>query len=438
MKIKRYVADDMAQACELIKSDLGPEALILSTQRVRGSGFGLRRRPQIEIVAGLADGEEEATGATAGSPPLAESLLAHQRVLGAAEDAATAQISAAGAARAAGAAEPRAAASPPIASPSAAAARGERDTLLRLERHLLELREAVDRLGRPKASALLLNLSEPLRALYQRLREQELPEELITAVLGELRQTLKPDEFNDEQAIEAGAAERIAARVPEARELQVAPGRTGVVFFVGPTGSGKTTSMVKLAARLGRDNRSVLLVTTDVGRAGAVQQLGAYADALALPTEIAYGPGDLRALIAGASNYDVVLVDTAGSSPENAVRLAEIRSMLATVRRKDVYLTLNATAKLSDLRRACERFELTPITGIVLTRLDETLTVGPLLALLAGSRAPLAFLGNGQDILSDLRGPEIRELADAVAGHEREDGGGSERESTSTVLAMGA
>jgi flagellar biosynthesis protein FlhF len=446
LKIKRYVANDMAQACDLIKEDLGSEALILSTQPVK-SGGPLRRRSQIEVVAGISEpgdagySERHALAGAAAGPSIAQAALAHDIVRDTAEAAAAAvSLSDVGRKRlpryrpGRRAEEHRERLVQEAAGDLVAQAQTEPDgSLERVEQTLAELRRSIDRLATPKGQAHLLSLSKPARELYERLQAQEMPAEMLEGVFETLRASLRATGLDDAAAIRNAAAETISSQLNETRALHLEPGQTTVAFFVGPTGSGKTTTAIKLGVRLQAAGSKVLLVNADIGRPGALAQLETYASALGIASDVVYSPSDLRAVIARASDFDAVLVDTAGASPENAAKLAEIQALIATVRRKEVYLVLNATAKLSDLRKAAERFHAAGLTGVAVTRRDETETLGPVAGLLAGIQVPLAAWGTGQDVLSDLRDADIRELADAVVGHERHDRINAARE-----LALGA
>ncbi len=454
MKIKRYVADDMAQACELIRQDLGSDALILSTQQLKPNPFSLKRKSQIEVVAGIgepgdASGDPEATPGAG----LAPSAFAHELVMRTAEAAAVADISPAAASLAAEkfdpllhrARRPRGEASiaaerpalmpepafapppPPVASPLRS------EAIERIERQLSELRSAVEKIGRPRTPSLLLSLSEPIREIHARLQDQDVPQDVADALVTELRKSLAQTGISDDAALARAASDALVRGMRSFGRPLAHPGRLTVSFMVGPTGSGKSTTLAKLAARLKRQGESVLLVNTDVRKAGAVQQFDAYANALGLPAETVYSPADLRALLHREHPYSVVLVDTPGCSPNDEERLELLRAMLATVRRKDVYLVLSATTRLADLQYAAERFEVAPLAGVVLTRRDEVVSAGHLLALLSNLHAPLALVGTGQDILTDLHDADIRELADAVLGRDRHD-----RMVDPSMIALGA
>lgn len=449
MKIKRYVADDMAQACELIRQDLGSDALILSTQQLKPNPFSLKRRAQIEVVAGIGEpGDLSNDSAAMPGAGLAPSAFAHELVKRSAEAAAVAEISPAAASMAAEKYDPLihrgrrqrgeqslpdprpalasaaavAPATPPEpAMPQAVAAPLRSEAIERIERQLTELRTAVERIGRPKAPSLLLSLSEPVREVHARLQDQDVPQDVADALVTELRKSLAQTGISDEVAISRAASDALVRGMRSFNRPFAHSGRVTVTFMVGPTGSGKSATIAKLAARLKREGESVLLVNTDVRKAGAVQQFDAYANALGLPSETVYSPADLRTLLNRDHPYSVVLVDTAGASPNNEARLEELRALLATVRRKDVYLVLSATTRLADLLYAAERFEVAPLTGVVLTRRDEVVSAGHLLALMTSLHSPLALFGTGQDVLTDLQDADIRELADAVLGRDRHD-----------------
>ncbi len=260
-----------------------------------------------------------------------------------------------------------------------------------------------------------------------------MPQDVADALVTELRKSLAQTGISDDAAIARAASDALVRGMRSFGRPLAHPGRLTVSFMVGPTGSGKSATLAKLAARLKRQGESVLLVNTDVRKAGAVQQFDAYANALGLPAETVYGPADLRALLHRDHPYSVVLVDTPGCSPNDEERLELLRAMLATVRRKDVYLVLSATTRLADLQYAAERFEVAPLAGVVLTRRDEVVSAGHLLALLSHLHAPLALVGTGQDILTDLHDADIRELADAVLGRDRHD-----RMVDPSMIALGA
>ena len=134
-------------------------------------------------------------------------------------------------------------------------------------------------------------------------------------------------------------------------------GQCRVVALVGPTGVGKTTTIAKLAAnyRL-REKRRVGLITVDTYRVAAVEQLRTYADIIDLPMEVVATPREMREAVARMGHLDLVLMDTAGRSPRDEVKIQELKSMLSEAEPDEVHLVLSSTAGAKSLIGTAEKF----------------------------------------------------------------------------------
>lgn len=173
--------------------------------------------------------------------------------------------------------------------------------------------------------------------------------------------------------------------------------------LVGPTGVGKTTTIAKLAARAQLQRRQrVGLVTLDLYRVAAVDQLRAYAELLGVPLEVASTPDELRSALRRLERCDLVMIDTAGRSPTDARRLAELGSILEAAPEAQAWLVLAATTRLRELRDAVSRFAPCAPSGLVLTKLDEAVVAGDVLELISRCRLPLRLLSAGQEVPDDL------------------------------------
>ena len=152
--------------------------------------------------------------------------------------------------------------------------------------------------------------------------------------------------------------------------------------LVGPTGVGKTTTIAKLAAnyRL-REKQRVGLITVDTYRVAAVEQLRTYADIIDLPMEVVATPREMREAVARMRNLDLVLMDTAGRSPRDEIRIQELRSLLTEAEADDVHLVLSATAGTKSLAATAEKFADVGTTALLLTKLDEATSLGHLVSL---------------------------------------------------------
>jgi flagellar biosynthesis protein FlhF len=187
---------------------------------------------------------------------------------------------------------------------------------------------------------------------------------------------------------------------------------------VGPPGVVKTTTNAKLAAQARAGGASRFgLVAADGFRVGAVEQLRLYADIIGSPFFVARSAMELAAALEGGRRP--LLVDTAGRSPRDAGS-AEILNVLAGRSGVRRHLVLPAGTPAGDARRVLERFAPARPDRLVLTRLDEVQTLGPLLGVLREYRVPVSYLTNGQNVPDDLQRATAAGLSDWVLGEARE------------------
>jgi len=191
---------------------------------------------------------------------------------------------------------------------------------------------------------------------------------------------------------------------------------TKVAVLVGPTGVGKTTTVAKIAANEWmRRSRRVALVTVDVFRIGAVQQLETYARLMGLPFFVATLPEEAERCIRQAQKVaDLVLVDTIGRSPKHDEQLSALWELVAAMNPDEVHLTLPANGNPSDLNLAAERFSLFCPTHLIITKLDEATQPGVMVNLSHRLHLPIAYLTVGQSVPDDLEIPTPDRLASWV------------------------
>jgi flagellar biosynthesis GTPase FlhF len=247
-------------------------------------------------------------------------------------------------------------------------------------------------------------LSLPLvREVAQRLQRNGVSQALARVLCGAIAEWPDPAVHVMDRAAEA-----IGQRFQTVK-LGKLERSTRVLAFVGLTGVGKTTTLVKLAARMLRAGRRVELATLDARRVGAVEQLRAWSTTLGVPLSVLRESTRPRAEAFEGAGVDAVLLDTTGHPLRDVAQLRALsQAFLGTRVVFDVWLVLSAGASRASLEMVTQSFaELVP-AGLVVTKLDETKEPGVVLEHALARSLPIAFLSDGPDVSAHLHrgGPE--------------------------------
>lgn len=220
--------------------------------------------------------------------------------------------------------------------------------------------------------------------------------------------------LRDELALE------LAELLPPAAPLELtADGRPTIVALVGPTGVGKTTTLAKLAAHMKlRENRRVGLITIDTYRIAAVEQLKTYAQILQIPLIAVTTPDEIQEAAKRLYACDLILIDTAGRSPKDEPRIAELAELLAAIRPDQVHLVLSATSREETLREAAEKFAVLSPRQVIFTKLDEAVGFGVIVNVLHNLNLRLSYLTTGQSVPDDIEVASARRVAQLILGDE--------------------
>jgi len=234
------------------------------------------------------------------------------------------------------------------------------------------------------------------------------------SITEDLEQKLRRGTLKSANAVRDWLEDRITEYLPDAADpgtLNLGDGAgPAVVLVLGVNGVGKTTSIAKLAHRLVRQGRSVLLAAADTYRAGATEQLQVWADRLGLQCVTGARGGDPAAVAfdaieaAAARGVDVVLIDTAGRLHTHGDLMDELKKIARVVARKRVgaphesFLVLDATVGQNALRQGRVFADAVPLTGLLLAKLDSTAKGGAVLLVQRELGVPIRFVGTGESV----------------------------------------
>jgi fused signal recognition particle receptor len=284
-------------------------------------------------------------------------------------------------------------------------------------------------------------LNTPVSELFVRRRVDEaLFEELETAllqadcgvaatdwILQRLRERARKERIEDGETLKGALKDSLVELLsPLEKQMNIGTARPYVVMIAGVNGSGKTTSIGKLAKWLQQQGRSVLLAAGDTFRAAAREQLVVWGERNGVPV-VAQATGDPGAVVydalaaARARNVDVVIADTAGRLPTQLHLMEEIRKVKRVAAKAqesaphEVLLVLDANTGQNAIAQVKAFDDALGLTGLVLTKLDGTAKGGVVCAIARERPVPLLFVGVGEEI-DDLRPFVARDFAEALVG----------------------
>lgn len=243
-----------------------------------------------------------------------------------------------------------------------------------------------------------------MKMIYGILLENEVEEKYVNQIMDEVEKVMKGGASLD--LILSSIYQKMILKFGQPQPIELADAKPKVVFFIGPTGVGKTTTIAKIASQFKLDRgKKVALFTADTYRIAAVEQLRTYANILDTELNIIYSSKELNEKLRETGDYDLVLVDTAGFSHKNQEQLAETRELVRKVPDgydKEAYLVLSATTKYRDLLDIADVYKENFTFKMIFTKMDETSSYGNILNMRMYTGAELSYSTYGQNVPEDI------------------------------------
>ena len=190
-----------------------------------------------------------------------------------------------------------------------------------------------------------------------------------------------------------------------------------IFMFVGPTGVGKTTTLAKLAAKLSLiDNKKVGLVTADTYRIAAVEQLKTYSEILGIPLNVVYESKEIQDAIDDYEDKDYILIDTAGRNYKDKEFKVEIEEIIKRVDNIDKFLVLSLVADFKNMENVIKSYKFLDDYRVIFTKFDEAITFGNILNIKMLTNKKLSYITNGQSVPDDIEVLNIDKVADIIVG----------------------
>jgi len=348
VKIKKYVVTNIREAMDMIKRELGDKAIILSTRKVKKGGFlGIGAKTFLEVTAMAEEDKKIVKEENRNVYKLQELLVKNRR---------------------------------------------EREG-----REFEELKRMIEDLKNMLIVEKNKNLPAGISKVIRGFEKQEVDSEIVSKIAEYLRITYGDVDPNSDDLLRKLSdylVPFVKANVPEL---------SGKILFVGPTGVGKTTTLAKIAAILKIEmKKNIAILTLDTYRIAAAEQLKTYATIMDIPMRIAYTPKEASIELSAMVDYDAILMDTAGRSQKNDLQMGELKALVDLVKPDIIFLVLSMNYRYEDLKDMIKRFSIVSPSHLILTKLDETDSLGHLINAPYYSNIPLSYITNGQRVPEDI------------------------------------
>ena len=392
MIIKKFQGKTEAEAVENAKKELGNGIVIMNVRNVKKKGlFSFLRQQLVEVTVAL---EEEPVRPTGIPEPNRNLTDAIANIRSVSEKSLQQE-----------AAEKKEQNNSDEKRTDSAAIEEKLDSLhFLLEQQMQKPEEKTEDKAEDTEEEPPSEMEQFMKLLYNTMLENEVNEKYANQIIDEIEKSNKPNMPFDYAL--SNIYQKMILKFGKPAGVTPAAQGPKMIFFIGPTGVGKTTTIAKIASRFCVDGgRKVALLTADTYRIAAAEQLRTYANILEVPFRIIYSVEEISQAMRDFKDYDYILVDTAGHSHQNTEQKEVMKELIHSVDgiiEKEVFLVLSATTKYRDLLSIADTYSDVTDYKLIFTKLDETTTLGNLLNLKLYTGAPLSYVTCGQNVPDDI------------------------------------
>lgn len=378
MRVKRYLAKDVQEAMIKVKSELGRDAIILHTRKIKEPGFkGLFRKPLVEVVAAI-DSSKKDDGGTQYVPirnQVRQNIIKRNEVQ----------------------------------NSNFKNFDNINQEITSIKSMLSTVLDKIDE--EPTAED-----ANVLQKYEKILMEKGVIKPVSDKILSIVRRQISISNEN-EQSIKNALKIILKDYLGAPYVMENNSKKQNIVLFVGPTGVGKTTTLAKLAARQTIINKkSAAFITADTYRIAAVDQLRTYSEILDVPLTVIYEPNEVKDAIEKYSDKDYIFIDTAGRNHKNKELLTELESLLEHVESPDIFLLLSLTTSYENVEDIVKSYQFLDNYNLIFTKADESSSFGNILNAKFLTSKPLSYLTVGQSVPDDIEIVDIEKIVNMFVG----------------------
>lgn len=257
-----------------------------------------------------------------------------------------------------------------------------------------------------------------IKMLYRTLLENDVNEKYVNQILDEAEKVMHSGSSVD--YILSNVYQKMILKFGQPNPISLTGKKPRVIFFIGPTGVGKTTTIAKIASKYKVEyGKRVAFLTADTYRIAATEQLRVYANILDSPMSIIYSAEELNDAVARISDYDFVFVDTAGFSHRSEMQCDDMKKLIGGLDEeyeKEIFLVLSATTKYRDLLDIVDIYREIADYKLIFTKLDETTSLGNILNIKLYSGAALSYTTYGQNVPDDIEEFDTQKIVKQLLG----------------------